>query len=98
MRWALLLMPALLASFALSVFATYTAPTANFFMLPTRAWELLLARCWLLPSSLQRGGASQRRPGGGRPRTDRVRGRLFQRRHADPRRRRTCSPAWVRPS
>ena len=24
------------------MFATYTAPTANFFMLPTRAWELLL--------------------------------------------------------
>lgn len=29
-------------SFALSVFVTYTAPTANFFVLPTRAWELLL--------------------------------------------------------
>jgi peptidoglycan/LPS O-acetylase OafA/YrhL len=42
MRWALLLVPALLASFALSVFATYTAPTANFFLLPTRAWELLV--------------------------------------------------------
>src|SRR5262249_21540495 len=41
-RWLLAFVPALLVSFALSVFATYTAPTANFFVLPTRAWELLL--------------------------------------------------------
>jgi peptidoglycan/LPS O-acetylase OafA/YrhL len=30
------------ASFALSVYATDVAPTANFFLLPTRCWELLL--------------------------------------------------------
>jgi peptidoglycan/LPS O-acetylase OafA/YrhL len=41
-RWLLALVPVLLASFALSAFATYTAPMANFFVLPTRAWELLL--------------------------------------------------------
>ncbi|WP_394890295.1 acyltransferase family protein [Mesorhizobium sp. AaZ16] len=41
-RWLLVLLPAILASFALSVYATYTAPTANFFILPTRAWELLI--------------------------------------------------------
>ena len=32
----------IVASFALSVYASYVAPTANFFLLPTRAWELLL--------------------------------------------------------
>ena len=41
-RWLLAFVPVLLASFALSAFATYSAPTANFFVLPTRAWELLL--------------------------------------------------------
>jgi peptidoglycan/LPS O-acetylase OafA/YrhL len=41
-RWLLAFVPVLLASFALSAFVTYTAPTANFFVLPTRAWELLL--------------------------------------------------------
>lgn len=30
------------ASLGLSIFITDTAPTANFFLLPTRAWELLL--------------------------------------------------------
>jgi peptidoglycan/LPS O-acetylase OafA/YrhL len=39
-RWVLLFGPACLASFALSVYATTTAPTANFYFLPTRAWEL----------------------------------------------------------
>ena len=60
MRWALLLIPALLASFALSVFATYTAPTANFFMLPTRAWELLLGAVLAFAQLPARGGASQK--------------------------------------
>ncbi|WP_157019135.1 acyltransferase family protein [Mesorhizobium xinjiangense] len=41
-RWLLTLLPAILASLALSVYATSTAPTANFFLLPTRAWELLV--------------------------------------------------------
>jgi peptidoglycan/LPS O-acetylase OafA/YrhL len=38
-RWILLFLPLSLASFALSVHATTTAPTANFYLLPTRAWE-----------------------------------------------------------
>ena len=41
-RWLTVLLPAILASLALSAYATTTAPTANFFLLPTRAWELLL--------------------------------------------------------
>ena len=41
-RWTLALLPVIAASLALSIFATTTAPTANFFLLPTRAWELLL--------------------------------------------------------
>ena len=41
-RWLLLLLPAILASLALSTFLTSTGPTANFFLLPTRAWELLI--------------------------------------------------------
>lgn len=40
-RWTLTLGPVLLASFALSVIAMSVAPTANFFLLPTRTWELL---------------------------------------------------------
>ncbi|MFZ4541316.1 MAG: acyltransferase family protein [Rickettsiales bacterium] len=41
-RWVLLLVPAMVSSFALSVYALKVGPTANFFLLPTRAWELLL--------------------------------------------------------
>ncbi len=41
-RWTLPFLSILLASLALSIIATTTAPTANFFLLPTRAWELLL--------------------------------------------------------
>ncbi|OHV76832.1 acyltransferase family protein [Rhizobium sp. LCM 4573] len=41
-RWLLTLLPVILVSFALSVYATTTAPTANFYVLPTRAWELLI--------------------------------------------------------
>ncbi|MBV9995263.1 MAG: acyltransferase [Caulobacteraceae bacterium] len=41
-RWALALTPLALASLGLSVFASKVGPTANFFLLPTRAWELLL--------------------------------------------------------
>lgn len=41
-RWLLVLLPVLLLSLALSVLATTTAPTANFYLLPTRAWELLI--------------------------------------------------------
>ena len=39
-RWVLLFGPLCLLSFALSVYATARAPTANFYLLPTRAWEL----------------------------------------------------------
>lgn len=41
-RWRLALGAAALASLALSIFATTVGPTANFFLLPTRAWELLV--------------------------------------------------------
>lgn len=41
-RWALCFIPVALASLTLSILATKVAPTANFFLLPTRAWELLL--------------------------------------------------------
>jgi peptidoglycan/LPS O-acetylase OafA/YrhL len=38
-RWIFFFGPICLLSFALSVAATNTAPTANFYLLPTRAWE-----------------------------------------------------------
>jgi peptidoglycan/LPS O-acetylase OafA/YrhL len=41
-RWLLTLLPVIVLSFVLSVYATTTAPTANFYVLPTRAWELLI--------------------------------------------------------
>ena len=41
-RWLLVLAPAALASLGLSIWATDIGPTANFFLLPMRAWELLL--------------------------------------------------------
>jgi len=41
-KWLWFFIPVTLASFGLSVAATAVAPTANFFLLPTRAWELLL--------------------------------------------------------
>ncbi len=41
-RWFSIFAAAALASLALSMLATQRAPTANFFLLPTRAWELLL--------------------------------------------------------
>src|SRR5579863_5037092 len=41
-RWRLIFWPGFLVSLALSVAVTNTAPSANFFLLPTRAWELLL--------------------------------------------------------
>jgi peptidoglycan/LPS O-acetylase OafA/YrhL len=54
-RWLLLFGPLSLASFALSVYATTRGPTANFYLLPTRAWELgigsLLATVPLPPIS-----------------------------------------------
>lgn len=59
-RWLWLFMPAIVLSFALSVFATATAPTFNFFMLPTRAWELLIGAMLVLtppPQPARRGVA-----------------------------------------
>ena len=55
-RWLLVFLPVALLSFALSVVATSTAPTANFFLLPTRAWELLLGALLVLtpPPALAR--------------------------------------------
>lgn len=41
-RWRLIFWPAFLVSFGLSLAVTSVAPSANFFLLPTRAWELLL--------------------------------------------------------
>jgi peptidoglycan/LPS O-acetylase OafA/YrhL len=41
-RWLLFLLPAILVSLGLSIFLTSTGPTANFYLLPTRAWELLI--------------------------------------------------------
>lgn len=41
-KWRMVLLPILLISLALSIVAMTKAPTANFFLLPTRAWELLL--------------------------------------------------------
>jgi len=57
-RWALALAPVALASLALSVYATKVGPTANFFLLPTRAWELLIgALLALRPPPPLRSGA-----------------------------------------
>lgn len=47
-RWWLLLWPATAASFALSVILSKVAPGACFFLLPTRAWELLLGAILVL--------------------------------------------------
>ncbi|UFW51637.1 MULTISPECIES: acyltransferase family protein [Bradyrhizobium] len=46
--WRYLFWPVLLLSLLLSISATYTAPTANFYLLPTRAWEILLGAMLVL--------------------------------------------------
>jgi peptidoglycan/LPS O-acetylase OafA/YrhL len=46
--WKLLVWFAAIASFGLSVALQPTAPTATFFLLPTRAWELLLGSLLIL--------------------------------------------------
>lgn len=46
--WRFLFWPVVLISLLLSISATYTAPTANFYLLPTRAWELLLGAMLVL--------------------------------------------------
>lgn len=51
---------ALLASLVLSIYATQAAPTANFFLLPTRAWELLLGAMFAsIPRRVHTGFADQ---------------------------------------
>jgi peptidoglycan/LPS O-acetylase OafA/YrhL len=41
-RWLLFLMPVAIVSLATSIAAVFVAPTAGFFLFPTRIWELLL--------------------------------------------------------
>ena len=47
-RWRLIFWPVFLFSFGLSVAVTHIAPSANFYLLPTRAWELLLGALLVL--------------------------------------------------
>jgi peptidoglycan/LPS O-acetylase OafA/YrhL len=58
-RWRLIFWPAFLVSFGLSLALTRLAPSANFFLLPTRAWELLLGALLVLtpPPAPSRGVA-----------------------------------------
>ena len=49
-KWLTYLLPVLLLSFALSIYATGIAPTANFFFAPTRVWELLIGAILALKS------------------------------------------------
>jgi peptidoglycan/LPS O-acetylase OafA/YrhL len=46
--WTLVLAPLILISFVVSVYATSAAPTAGFYLLPTRMWELLLGALLVL--------------------------------------------------
>ena len=63
-RWIAVLLPIAVLSFISGVAAIYTAPTAGFFLLPTRAWELLTGSLvalagWRLPENrLYREGAA----------------------------------------
>lgn len=41
-RWRRILLPAALLSLALSIFSVHIFPSASFYLLPTRGWELLL--------------------------------------------------------
>lgn len=45
------LLTALLSSFLLSIYGTYNYPSATFYLLPTRAWELLTG-CWIATTGL----------------------------------------------
>ncbi|UVC15482.1 acyltransferase family protein [Mesorhizobium onobrychidis] len=53
-RWLTILLPIILGSFVLAVMATSVAPTAGFYLLPTRIWELMLGALLMLkrPSPL----------------------------------------------
>jgi peptidoglycan/LPS O-acetylase OafA/YrhL len=60
-RWLLALLPVAVLSLALSVWATRIGPTANFFLLPMRAWELLVGALLALspPPPLKRAWARE---------------------------------------
>ncbi|MCV3205772.1 acyltransferase [Mesorhizobium sp. YC-39] len=47
-RWLTILLPIILGSFVLAVMATSMAPTAGFYLLPTRMWELMLGAVLML--------------------------------------------------
>lgn len=47
-RWLTILLPIILGSFVLAVMATSMAPTAGFYLLPTRIWELMLGAVLML--------------------------------------------------
>ncbi|RWC48877.1 MAG: acyltransferase [Mesorhizobium sp.] len=47
-RWLTVLLPLTVGSFALAVIATSLAPTAGFYLLPTRMWELALGAMLML--------------------------------------------------
>ncbi|MCA0045999.1 acyltransferase [Mesorhizobium sp. B283B1A] len=47
-RWLTILLPIAIGSFAVAVMATTLAPTAGFYLLPTRIWELALGAMLML--------------------------------------------------
>ncbi|PDQ21517.1 acyltransferase [Mesorhizobium sanjuanii] len=47
-RWLAILLPIILGSFVLAIMATSMAPTAGFYLLPTRIWELMLGAVLML--------------------------------------------------
>ena len=47
-RWLLVLVPIIVGSFVLAIMATSLAPTAGFYLLPTRMWELMLGAVLML--------------------------------------------------
>jgi peptidoglycan/LPS O-acetylase OafA/YrhL len=64
--WLWIFAAAALASLALSIVAMQIGPTANFFLLPTRAWELLLGALFAsVPARAPRGVVDQVMAAGG---------------------------------
>ncbi len=64
--WLWIFAAAALASLALSIVAMQIGPTANFFLLPTRAWELLLGALFAsIPARAPRGAIDQVMAAGG---------------------------------
>jgi peptidoglycan/LPS O-acetylase OafA/YrhL len=47
-RWLIVLVPIIVGSFVLAIMATSLAPTAGFYLLPTRMWELMLGAVLML--------------------------------------------------